>query len=100
MGAQRPKIFLQEWLNAVNGSNRVNRGGGWNNNAVNCRSAKRNNDAPGNRNENVGFRLASTRHCQRRCVYGCSARAKGSVPAFIPRRACWLGQTTSGGGVW
>jgi formylglycine-generating enzyme required for sulfatase activity len=39
------------------GSNRVLRGGSWNNNAQNCRSAYRNNDNPGNRNNNVGFRL-------------------------------------------
>ncbi|RXK85136.1 hypothetical protein EST62_07590 [Chlorobaculum sp. 24CR] len=39
------------------GSNRVLRGGSWNNNARNCRSAYRDNDNPGNRNNNVGFRL-------------------------------------------
>ncbi|MEI7934705.1 MAG: SUMF1/EgtB/PvdO family nonheme iron enzyme [Chlorobiaceae bacterium] len=39
------------------GSNRVIRGGSWNNNAENCRSASRNNDTPDNRNNNVGFRL-------------------------------------------
>jgi hypothetical protein len=41
--------------------NRVNRGGSWNNNARNCRSANRNNNNPNNRNNNLGFRLASTR---------------------------------------
>jgi hypothetical protein len=40
------------------GSNRVNRGGSWNNNARNCRSANRNNNSPDNRNNNLGFRLA------------------------------------------
>lgn len=39
------------------GSNRVLRGGSWNNNARNSRSAYRNNNNPGNRNNNVGFRL-------------------------------------------
>jgi formylglycine-generating enzyme required for sulfatase activity len=39
---------------------RVLRGGGWNNNASNCRSANRNNNAPGNTNNNNGFRVAST----------------------------------------
>jgi len=39
----------------------VNRGGSWNNNARNCRSANRNNNTPDNRNNNLGFRLASTR---------------------------------------
>ena len=42
------------------GSNRVNRGGSWNNPAHNCRSAYRNNDHPGNRNINLGFRLSSS----------------------------------------
>jgi hypothetical protein len=39
------------------GSNRVNRGGSWNNNADNCRVANRNNNEPENRNNNLGFRL-------------------------------------------
>ena len=47
------------------GSNRVYRGGGWINNARNSRASNRNNDEPGNRNDNLGFRLLSTRRCQR-----------------------------------
>jgi hypothetical protein len=35
----------------------VIRGGSWNNNARNCRSANRNNNNPDNRNNNIGFRL-------------------------------------------
>jgi formylglycine-generating enzyme required for sulfatase activity len=42
------------------GSNRVIRGGSWNNNPQNLRSANRNNNSPDNRNNNVGFRLLST----------------------------------------
>jgi len=63
----------------VSGSNRVIRGGSWNNDARNCRAAYRNNNTPDNRNNNIGFRLVSTRqiclcytcmrdtfrHCQR-----------------------------------
>ena len=45
------------------------RGGSWNNDAQNCRSAVRNNNAPGNRNNNVGFRLSSSRQ---RSVAVCS----------------------------
>ncbi|HHU21753.1 MAG TPA: SUMF1/EgtB/PvdO family nonheme iron enzyme [Acholeplasma sp.] len=37
----------------------MNRGGSWNNNANNCRSANRNNNTPDNRNNNIGFRLVS-----------------------------------------
>jgi len=36
---------------------RVLRGGGWNNNANNCRVANRNNNNPDNRNNNNGFRI-------------------------------------------
>jgi len=36
----------------------VNRGGSWNNDAQNCRAANRNNNTPGTRNNNLGFRLA------------------------------------------
>jgi hypothetical protein len=43
------------------GAQRVIRGGSWNNDAHNCRSATRNNNSPGNRNNNLGFRLSSSR---------------------------------------
>jgi len=38
-------------------SNRVIRGGSWNNTATNCRVANRNNNDPANRNDNNGFRV-------------------------------------------
>jgi hypothetical protein len=41
-----------------NGAKRVIRGGSWNDNARNCRSANRNANDPGNRNNNLGFRCA------------------------------------------
>ncbi|MFM8475295.1 MAG: hypothetical protein ACKOEO_05795 [Planctomycetaceae bacterium] len=34
------------------------RGGSWNNDAANCRTANRNTNDPANRNTNNGFRLA------------------------------------------
>ena len=52
-------------MTAESDSNRVNRGGSWNNNARNCRALNRNNNSPGNRNNNLGFRLLSTRRRQR-----------------------------------
>ncbi|MCC5667134.1 SUMF1/EgtB/PvdO family nonheme iron enzyme [Nostoc sp. CHAB 5784] len=36
---------------------RLLRGGSWNNNPRNCRSANRNRNARDNRNNNVGFRV-------------------------------------------
>jgi formylglycine-generating enzyme required for sulfatase activity len=39
---------------------RVLRGGSWNNNPHNVRAASRNRNAPDNRNNNNGFRVAST----------------------------------------
>jgi len=39
-------------------ANRVNRGGSWDNDAENCRTAYRNDNDPGNRNHDHGFRLA------------------------------------------
>lgn len=40
---------------------RVLRGGSWNNNGGNVRSAIRNRNRPDNRNDNIGFRLALAR---------------------------------------
>ena len=59
------------------GSNRVIRGGSWNNNAPELRSGNRNNWRPVNRNNNVGFRLVSTyalilaRRCRPRIAPAC-----------------------------
>jgi formylglycine-generating enzyme required for sulfatase activity len=44
-------------------SNRVIRGGSWNNDATNCTVSNRNNNNPDNSNNNNGFRLAcSSKH--------------------------------------
>ena len=43
----------------LSGSFRVNRGGGWGDDAVVCRSADRRYDSPGNRYGSLGFRLAA-----------------------------------------
>ena len=41
---------------------RVLRGGSWNNNPRNCRAANRNDNAPDNRNNNIGFRVCRGAH--------------------------------------
>jgi len=48
----------------VGGEGRVLRGGSWINNGRNCRSAYRNRNEPGNRNDNIGFRLSPARHAE------------------------------------
>lgn len=77
--------FLQQadtlgWRRKASGSNRVQRGGNYNNDAQNCRSAYRNNNNPSNRNNNIGFRLC------------CSAAPQDSenhaVPVAVPFAKC------------
>ncbi len=50
-------------------ANRVKRGGNWNNSAINCTTANRNNNNPANRNNNIGLRLAAS--SQLNCTDGC-----------------------------
>ncbi|MBU3916124.1 SUMF1/EgtB/PvdO family nonheme iron enzyme [bacterium] len=38
----------------------MNRGGSWNNESSNLRGSNRNNNSPTNRNNNLGFRCASS----------------------------------------
>lgn len=66
-------------------SNRVNRGGSWNNNPRNCRSANRNRNDPGNRNNNLGFRPSNPSHARR-----ARAKVRATVPA-TDRPASWTG---------
>ena len=69
------------------GSNRVNRGGSWNNNARNCRSANRNRNAPGNRNNSLGFRLAFSSAHRAQVHAGPLTRSK-SRPRIIRGEEC------------
>ena len=50
----RVKLWQKE---AVSGTNRVIRGGSWNNTATNVTVANRNNNTPTNQNNNNGFRV-------------------------------------------
>ena len=58
---------------------RVVRGGSWNNNPQNLRSACRNNNTTDNRNNNLGFRVASTLLRQNWRDHGPAGRALESV---------------------
>jgi len=69
----------------MTGSNRVIRGGNWNNNLNNSRSANRNNNNPSNRNNNVGFRPASSPPGQKASVHGRPSRASAATRAAVPR---------------
>ncbi|MBN1886482.1 MAG: SUMF1/EgtB/PvdO family nonheme iron enzyme [Thermoflexales bacterium] len=68
----------------------VLRGGNWNDNPANVRAANRNDNAPDNRNDNVGFRcvvVGAPREVpasQVRRVYGRGATPKGSSPGLFP----------------
>jgi hypothetical protein len=67
------------------GSSRVLRGGSWNNNAQNLRSANRNDNDPGNRNSNIGFRLVSTFSVWPEIVVqGSQLSVKGECPGHYP----------------
>ena len=66
------------------GTNRVIRGGNWNNNAQNCRSANRNNNNPNNSNNNIGFRPVNSWHRREVGVHGRRPGAQGHDQAFCP----------------
>lgn len=57
-------------------SQRVLRGGSWNNNPQNLRSANRNRNNPTNRNNNLGFRVASTLQTWARAAVFTDRRAR------------------------
>jgi hypothetical protein len=60
MCAMRRRMCLNHFQggDGRKGTNRVLRGGSWNNNGRNLRSAYRDNNDPSNANDNNGFRLA------------------------------------------
>ncbi|OQX12331.1 MAG: hypothetical protein BWK73_15240 [Thiothrix lacustris] len=76
------------------------RGGSWNNNAQSVRSANRNNNTPGNRNNNNGFRLASAQTPAVAAVDQMSilpvvyaSRRKANAPRYVSRQS----RTLTGG---
>ncbi len=67
-------------------TNRVLRGGNWNNNANNLRCSKRNNNNPNNTNNNNGFRCTNT-HIARVCKRDFTERVLLSPDFFLLERA-------------
>jgi len=62
---------------------RLLRGGSWNNNDNNCRSANRNNNNPDNRNNNNGFRISRTPACWNRVMGITRVRTGESRPVPV-----------------
>lgn len=88
------------WRRKASGSNRVQRGGSWNNDANNCRSANRNNNNPSNRNNNNGFRLccsAAPQDSENRAVHGGTPSPQG---ANTPATAALVGNPNATQGIF
>ena len=75
------------------------RGGAFNNNARNLRSANRNRNQPTNHNNNIGFRLVvSTFFMRRKCPSGQRAlagRGEERRGLFLAEPAAWFGRITT-----
>ena len=82
---------MKEQRTFPKGSNRVNRGGSWNNSAENCRVSNRNRNTPDNRNNNLGLRLAlqlsplGLRNGMRKEQEMCPARTHGMCGEWAER---------------
>ena len=64
-----------QWAGGPSGSNRVKRGGSFDNNDDNLRVSNRNDDNPSDDNDNLGCRCASSRHRQTGRLHGRGLRA-------------------------
>ena len=97
LSAALPIFSIQSASRGRRPSSRVLRGGSFNNQASNVRSANRNNNVPTNRNNNNGFRPASTLPCRNpqgfilRSVPGCKVQVVVPCRAVVGR----LGQMKS-----
>jgi hypothetical protein len=61
---------------------RVLRGGSWNNNRDNCRCAYRNRNDPGNRNNDIGFRVCVGPHIEHAPRVPCCHAGPGAKVMF------------------
>ena len=74
------------------------RGGSWNNNAENQRPGARNRNNTDNRNNNNGFRVASTPHSRSRRGHGRYGRTRERPgPVMMSRRPSWSARATGTG---
>lgn len=84
-----------EWITGAR--NRVNRGGSFNNTAVNARSANRNHNTPENRNNNLGVRPSKVSQRQIAAVIAddrsMHCRTEHEIPRSTSRAGC--GRTNS-----
>ena len=76
-------------LGAASGTNRVLRGGSWNNYGASCRSARRGNDAPNHWGNNHGFRVVLAQ------TNSIPANPDPSVLACIPAGSFFMGSRVS-----
>ena len=70
------------------GSDRVIRGGSWNNQGVNCMASNRNRNEPGNANQNLGFRLLAAPQF----VPLCASIGTDRFPVLLRKKAQMKGQ--------
>ena len=68
----------------ISGSNRVKRGGSWNNSANNMQVGNWNNNNPYNENNNIGFRFASTGAFMCIELFTDNSTSKAQVQAACP----------------
>jgi len=78
----------------------VVRGGSWNNNRDNARCAYRNNDHPGNRNNNLGFRVLCVSHIEQSFASAVRHIGAGEPPQGVPEMSCDHGCTAEAKDLW
>ena len=76
------------------------RGGSWNNNRENARCAYRNNNHPGNRNNNLGFRVLCVSHIEQSFASAARYSGAGEAPQGAPETSCDHGCAAEAKDLW
>ncbi|WP_273703611.1 SUMF1/EgtB/PvdO family nonheme iron enzyme, partial [Candidatus Accumulibacter vicinus] len=79
---------------------RVLRGGSWNNNRDHARCAYRNHNHPGNRNNNVGFRVWGVSHIEQSFASAAQHIGAGEAPQGVPEMSCDHGCAAEAKDLW